>query len=183
MKYVAAIIPFLLIFSYVSISADEKDISFSLNAGEIKIIDFPFGTEIHMGQRGDIEIEKYAGLYNGERKIFLVIHSNEGGKIWIRYELSEKPLFTKDEYDLLIIAPSEWKDELQPLKEHKEQHGIKTIIVSLDEIYGGKYFAAEGRDDAEKIKYFIKNAIEEWGIEYVMLVGGRQGGVFKERWL
>ncbi|HHF56332.1 MAG TPA: peptidase C25, partial [Thermoplasmatales archaeon] len=31
--------------------------------------------------------------------------------------------------------------------------------------------------------YFIKNAIEEWGIEYVMLVGGRQGGVFKERWL
>ncbi|HHF56181.1 MAG TPA: hypothetical protein ENL42_04625, partial [Thermoplasmatales archaeon] len=67
--------------------------------------------------------------------------------------------------------PSEWRDELQPLKEHKEARGIKTIIVGLDEIYGGKYFAAEGRDDAEKIKYFIKNAIEEWGIEYVMLVG------------
>ncbi|HHF55456.1 MAG TPA: hypothetical protein ENL42_00885 [Thermoplasmatales archaeon] len=183
MKYIAALIPFLLVFSYFGISADEKDISFSLNAGEIKIIDFPFGTEIHMGQRGDIEIEKYAGLYNGERKIFLVIHSNEGGKIWIRYELSEKPLFTKDEYDLLIIAPSEWKDELQPLKEHKEQHGIKTIIVSLDEIYGGKYFAAEGRDDAEKIKYFIKNAIEEWGIEYVMLVGGRKPGLKEDWWV
>ncbi|MCD6331180.1 MAG: hypothetical protein J7L80_03150, partial [Thermoplasmata archaeon] len=44
-------------------------------------------------------------------------------------------------------------------------------IVSLDDIYGGKYFATQGRDDAEKIKYFIKDAIENWGIEYVMLVG------------
>ena len=92
-------------------------------------------------------------------------------------------MFNKDEYDLLIICPSGWAEQLQPLKEHKEKYGIKTIIVSLDEIYNGNYFAIQGRDDAEKIKYFIKDAIEEWGIEYVMLVGGRQGGVLKERWL
>ncbi|HHF56412.1 MAG TPA: hypothetical protein ENL42_05820, partial [Thermoplasmatales archaeon] len=102
------------------------------------------------------------GIENGRH----VIIFNEEGRI--RKEIIPS---TKDEYDLLIIAPSEWKDELQPLKEHKEARGIKTIIVGLDEIYGGKYFATQGRDDAEKIKYFIKNAIEEWGIKYVMLVG------------
>ncbi|MCD6447985.1 MAG: peptidase C25 [Thermoplasmata archaeon] len=137
------------------------------------------------------------GLYNGERVVTLSLFLypckyipaenkllyTDKIDITIKYEPPEKPLFTKDEYDLLIIAPDSWMDELEPLKEHKEQHGIKTIIVGLDEIYGGKYFATQGRDDAEKIKYFIKNAIEEWGIEYVMLVGGRQGGVFKERWL
>ena len=103
--------------------------------------------------------------------------------ISIDYKLPSQPLFNKDEYDLVIIAPSKWVEQLQPLKEHKEKYGIKTIIVSLDDIYGGKYFATQGRDDAEKIKYFIKDAIENWGIEYVMLVGGRQGGVFQERWL
>jgi len=91
--------------------------------------------------------------------------------ISIDYELPPKPLFNKDEYDLVIIGPSNWVEQLQPLKEHKESYGIKTIIVSLDDIYGGKYFATQGRDDAEKIKYFIKDAIENWGIEYVMLVG------------
>ncbi|HHF55470.1 MAG TPA: hypothetical protein ENL42_00960, partial [Thermoplasmatales archaeon] len=131
-----------------------------------------------------IEPRITVGLYNGERVVTLSLFLypckyipaenkllyTDKIDVTIKYEPPKKPLFTKDEYDLLIIAPDSWMDELQPLKEHKEQHGIKTIIVGLDEIYSGKYFAAEGRDDAEKIKYFIKNAIEEWGIEYVMLV-------------
>ncbi len=137
------------------------------------------------------------GVEDNERAIFLVIHAypyrynpvkNEleflkHGKVKITYTLPSEPLFNKDEYDLLIICPSNWVEQLQPLKEHKEKYGIKTIIVSLDEIYGGKYFATQGRDDAEKVKYFIKDAIENWGIEYVLLVGGRQGGVLQERWL
>jgi len=137
------------------------------------------------------------GLYNGERvatlSLFIypcryipkenkIIYTDKID-VKIDYDLPTKPLFTNDEYDLLIISPDSWMADLQPLKEHKESHGIKTIIVGLNEIYGGKYFASQGRDDAEKIKYFIKDAIENWGIEYVMLVGGRQGGVFQERWL
>jgi len=85
-------------------------------------------------------------------------------------------------YDLLIIAPSEFIDELKPLVGHKNSHGVETILVSLDEIYNGAYFTTQGRDDAEKVKYFIKNAYDEWGIKYVMLVGGRHGGLFKEKW-
>ena len=102
-------------------------------------------------------------------------------KIKINYEPPKKPLMQNDVYDLLIISPSEFSDALQALVEHKENHGIKTKLVTLNEIYGGTYFATQGRDDAEKIKYFIKDAIEEWGIKYVLLVGGRKPGM-QEEW-
>ncbi|MBC7129059.1 MAG: peptidase C25 [Thermoplasmatales archaeon] len=85
-----------------------------------------------------------------------------------------------NQYDLLIICPQKWKDEISELKQHKESKGIKTIIISTDEIYSGKYFSCNGRDDAEKVKYFIKNAKEEWGIKYVLLFGGMKGQRFWE---
>ena len=93
-------------------------------------------------------------------------------EIKVRYILPEKSLLTNNVYDLLIVAPSEFSDALQPLVEHKENHNLSTIFVTTTEVYGGSYFTPQGRDDAEKIKYFIKNAIEQWGIKYVMLVGG-----------
>ncbi len=74
-------------------------------------------------------------------------------------------------YDLLIIAPNYWLDELQPLVEHKESVGLKTKLVSLDEVYDQMFWF--GRDEAEQVKYFIKEAVENWGIEYVLLVGGK----------
>lgn len=76
-------------------------------------------------------------------------------------------------YRLLILAPSRFADELQPLVCHKEKMGMTTRLVTLCEIYDQMYW--QGRDEAEKIKYFIKNAIENWGIEYVLFVGGKKG--------
>lgn len=84
-------------------------------------------------------------------------------------------------YDLLVVAPRIFVDLLVPLREHKDQFGINTKIVSLSDIYDGSYFAVSGRDEAEKIKYFIKNALDEWNITYVLLVGGRKPGV-EEEW-
>ncbi|KAA0007806.1 MAG: hypothetical protein FE036_03005 [Thermoplasmata archaeon] len=78
----------------------------------------------------------------------------------------------KENYDLLIISPMEFSDILQPLLKHKEKHGVRTIIVELEEIYAGKYFEMQGKDNAERIKYFIKNAYDKWHIKYVLLVGG-----------
>ncbi|HHH77997.1 MAG TPA: hypothetical protein ENL18_02140, partial [Thermoplasmatales archaeon] len=61
---------------------------------------------------------------------------------------------SKDGYDLLIITPSEFAIALQPLITHKDSHGVQTILVTLDEVYNGDYFTVQGRDDAEKVKYF-----------------------------
>jgi len=92
-------------------------------------------------------------------------------KIKIFYEKTPFSL-SADEYDFLLISPPSYKKIMQKFIEHKEKYGIKSIWVSTQQIYKGSYFPVQGRDKAEKIKYFIKNAIEQWGIKYVLLVGG-----------
>ena len=72
-------------------------------------------------------------------------------------------------YDLLIITPKEYAKNLQPLVCHKNHMGIKTKLTTLNEVHKQTYW--QGRDCAEKIKYYIKNAYDNWGIQYVMLVG------------
>ena len=79
----------------------------------------------------------------------------------------------KDSVDLLIIAPDDLEGSFDALVAHKQLYGISSKIVSLDEVYLSVYFPVQGRDDAEKIKCFIKDAHEQWDVEYVMLVGGK----------
>ena len=76
-------------------------------------------------------------------------------------------------YDLLILTPSKFTNSLKPLVYHKNKHFVRTKVVTLDEVYDKMYW--HGRDKPEKIKYFIKNAVENWGVKYVLLVGGIRG--------
>lgn len=87
-----------------------------------------------------------------------------------------------ERYDLLILTPVEFKNPLNKLADHKNSYAIKTKIITLSEIYSGYYFQVKGRDDAEKIKYFIKDAIEEWNISYVLLVGGLKPCLAYDKW-
>ncbi len=70
---------------------------------------------------------------------------------------------------LLIIADDEFVDDLDDLMVHKEQVGLSPRLVSLSEVYDQMYWF--GRDEPEKIKYFIWHAVELWDVEYVLLVG------------
>ena len=72
-------------------------------------------------------------------------------------------------YELLIICPNAFTDTLQPLVQHKNSLDIRTKLVTLNEIYDQMFWI--GRDQQEKIKYFIKTPIETWGVTYVLLVG------------
>lgn len=74
---------------------------------------------------------------------------------------------------LLILAPDEFYDALVPLVMHKQQIGMNTKLITLSEVYHQMFW--HGRDEAEKIKYFIKTAVEEWGTQYILLVGGLKG--------
>lgn len=121
----------------------------------------------------------YPGQYIPMDNILLWIDNVE---ITVEYSQQKRPILYNHTHDLLIIAPRDFTPDLQPLVDHKVEYGVDTLLVSLDEIYGGTYFSVAGRDDAEKIKYFIKDALENWGISYVLLVGGRNGGVFTEEW-
>jgi len=88
-------------------------------------------------------------------------------KIKVEYILPENPKIFPEIHDLLIITPSKYSTNLNLLVEHKNNHGVSTKLVTLEEING------LGRDKQEQIKYFIKESIEKWGIKYVLLVGSK----------
>jgi len=77
-----------------------------------------------------------------------------------------------DSYSFVVVTASQFATALQPLISHKNTRGLSTKLVILDQIYNGEYFPVKGQDDPEKIKYFIKDAIEHWGTSFVLLVGG-----------
>jgi len=136
------------------------------------------------------------GLRDGRHVLFLVVQAFparydraeqalqyvEEMNLEVRYTPGTQVLTTADEFDLLIVAPDKFAESLQPLVEHKDSYGVATQVVTLEEVYGGVFFEVQGRDEAERVKYFIKNAVEEWGVRYVMLVGGRNGGLNEEKW-
>ena len=109
---------------------------------------------------------------------------SEKGNINKQYKnFHNSDLSTIDElelFDLLIITPEIFENKLQTLVEHKNNLDIKTKLVTTEKVYDEMFWF--GRDKAEKIKYFIKTALDEWDIKYVLLVGGRQDQSFKESW-
>ncbi len=98
--------------------------------------------------------------------------------IKVTYEEAQ-PLIYNDEYDMSIIAPSEFSEELQPLIDHKNNHNVNTLLKTTEEIYAGY----NGQDEAEQIKYFIKDAIETWGIDYVLLIGSIEKLPIRTTWI
>ena len=106
--------------------------------------------------------------YPAENQIEYVNEIN----VTITYEEPSSPIVNEnlDTYDLVIIAPQAFENALQPLVDFKNAHGTKTTMKSVEDIVS-EY---QGRDGAEKVKYFIKDAIEQWGIKYVLLVGGKK---------
>ncbi len=108
--------------------------------------------------------------------VFPIRYAPATGEIWsiehaelkISYEEPTQPISFPDVYDLVIITPKKFSNDLDKLVTHKNDLNVKTILNTTDEIYSNY----DGVDKPEKIKYFIKDAIEKWGIKYVLLVGG-----------
>ncbi|ENO12466.1 Peptidase family C25 [Thermoplasmatales archaeon SCGC AB-539-C06] len=135
------------------------------------------------------EYDVGCGLDNNERCVFVKVqvfpiryYPSEdllkvvgNFQINVEYEEPNQQTMTfDDERDLIILAPSEFSSMLNALVAHKIGRGISSKLITLDEIYDSSYFPVNGRDNQEKIKYFIKSAIESWDIKNVLLVGGSE---------
>ncbi len=140
-----------------------------------------------------IQCHTGGGLSYSDRVTYLVLriypviyHPNEDKidffsniNVNISYIEPEEPIIKEEEkQDLLIISPDKFADIFQPLVNFKNSNGVKTKLFTTEEIYSEKLL--KGRDEQEKIKYFIKGAIERWNIKNVLLVGGRDGQ--KDKW-
>jgi len=106
-----------------------------------------------------------------------MIYYSEDVDISVTYEESVIPASCPDEYDLVIIAPEQFSSELQPLVDHKNSYNVKTFLKSTEEIYADY----TGVDKPEQIKYFIKDAFDNFGTRYVLLVGGLNSLIYAER--
>ncbi len=120
-----------------------------------------------------------SGINDGEHVVFLVVHLYpvrckqtenvvryyEDATVDISYTLPAETVSFGDAYDLLILTPSQFTTQLQPLVTYKNDNGVPTTMVTLNTI------PHVGADVQEDIKYYIKNAIETWGINSVILVG------------
>lgn len=78
---------------------------------------------------------------------------------------------TEDQYDLLILTTNELKAGFQPLKEVHDNNGISTEIKTLAEVS-----VIPDSVTPEKIRDFVTNEYQKYGIEY-LLIGGDVGVV------
>ncbi len=70
-------------------------------------------------------------------------------------------------FDLVIILPNQFVSSVNQLADHKNSVGIQTMLKTTESIYE-EYTCV---DEIEEIKYFIKDAIEDLEISYVLLLG------------
>jgi hypothetical protein len=132
---------------------------------------YNIGTGIVDQQRSTIvNVQLFPIQFDSSKSI---ITWTECMEIEIEYNPPAPTYKPKEEiFDLLIISPNNYRDNLKILVNHKIGRGISTKWISIEDILQSRYFLVKGRDTPEKIKYFIKNSIENWDTKYVLLVGG-----------
>ncbi len=102
--------------------------------------------------------------------IELVILSGRAVAIsFVVYKKQEQPIMVST-YDMVIIAPEQFSAALSQLIDHKNLYGIQTFLETTKAIY----VTYSGRDEAEAVKLFIKDAVEQLNVSYVLLVVGRK---------
>lgn len=74
---------------------------------------------------------------------------------------------SNEDYQLLIISPSQFEDEFSAFKDLYLVRGLNTKIVITDSIYA----SSTGQDSQEKIRNFIIQEYQNHNIQYVLLSG------------
>jgi hypothetical protein len=69
-------------------------------------------------------------------------------------------------HDLLILGPDNWRDALERFRDYKQDTGISSRVVTLQETSAGP-----GADAPERIKRLIEHARRTDGTTHVLLVG------------
>ena len=133
--------------------------------------DVGVGLDKNMNHKTIVTLHGYPARYNPTSDI---LEYTDTINIDVTYTEGNNPFPTYTEYDMVIIAPESFSQDLQPLINHKNSYGVETILKTTEDIFS-EY---TGIDEPEKIKYFIKDALEEWGVKYVCLVGGLKSLIY-----
>jgi len=77
------------------------------------------------------------------------------------------PLVDDDIQKMLIVTDGSLQGIFEQLAERRIDQGISTEVITMSEIYS----TAAGRDDAEKLRNFIKDYHSSYGLDYLLLGG------------
>ncbi len=77
-------------------------------------------------------------------------------------------------YDYLIITINDFVDDYQPLAQFYNIRGVRTKIVTVEEIYQ----STSGADESEKIRNYIIDEVQRNGTYYVLLAGDADNSQF-----
>jgi len=128
-------------------------------------IEYSLRGSLDEGDHASLLILNWYPLQYHPQQNMLSYHSDIS--IEIIYSPPENPVVFSDDYDLVIIGPSSFAQEIQPLEDHKTDHGMNAVFTPVEEIYD-QY---QGRDHAEQIKYYLKDIMENLGITYALFIG------------
>ena len=121
-----------------------------------------------------VNIRAFPARYNPVTNTVKYVDSMQ---LTVSYTVPENDPFPSTQaYQLVVIAPQKFESKLQKLVNHKNNMGVSTILKTTEDIYN-EY---SGVDKPEKIKYFIKDALETYDNDYVLLVGGIDSYIFAE---
>ncbi len=118
-----------------------------------------------------VTVDLYPVRYRPADDTLLVARSMD---VDVSYDAPRSPAAPAgDGYDLAVVTPSVFSGELHRLVDHKNSHGTRTLLQTTEDIYR----SYSGVDRPEQIKYFIRDAIESYGVTYVLLVGGLRSSI------
>ncbi len=98
--------------------------------------------------------------YGGDR---IAVEMPKGG-----FSPTMSPSIEGSPVDYLIITTEELSSEFERLADWKTSKGVPTVVRSVEWIAEN---CINGVDLAETIRFFIRDAYEKWGIEFVLLGG------------
>ena len=81
---------------------------------------------------------------------------------------TETPSIGGSAVSFLIVTSDEMAPEFQRLADHRTAMGMPAVVRSVEWI---RQNSRHGVDIQETIRFFIRDAYENWGIEYVLLAG------------
>ncbi len=68
----------------------------------------------------------------------------------------------------LIVTNEAMRPEFERLAQRRTQEGLRSAVVSIEQIQAN---ARPGGDLQETIRYFLRSAYEQWGLQYVLMGG------------
>jgi len=152
------------------ISSNQKQVkNDAVYSGKISYPSSRLEYQVGAGLQGNehvtfLSVQYYPILYQPQQDSLLF---TANAHITISYEQPQQSGLLSTETKLLIIAPEEFSEALQPLIDHKIQYNVPTTLTTTEWIADH----SSGRDLAEQIKYAIKDEIETNAITSVLLVG------------